>query len=78
MLIKYFNRLQSLDHLVSIKGTGSPKELAKPLNISERSIYEYIELLRELGAPIRYSKLRRSYYYEDDGGINLRFLKKTG
>ena len=77
MLTKYFNRLQSLDHLIKIKGTGSPKELARRLNISERSIYDYIELLRTLGAPIRYSKIRRSYYYEDDGSLNLKFLKKV-
>jgi predicted DNA-binding transcriptional regulator YafY len=78
MLIKYFNRLESLDHLVRIKGTGSPKQLARRLNISERSIYEYLELLRTLGAPIRYCKFRKSYYYEDEGILNLKFLKKAG
>jgi len=78
MLKKYFNRLESLDHLIRIKGTGTPKELAKRLNISERSIYEYIILLQTLGAPVRYCKSRRSYYYEKTGGVNLRFLEIAG
>jgi len=78
MLTKYFNRLQSLDHLIRIKGTGSPKHLAKRLNISERSIYEYIEVLRTLDAPVRYCKFRQSYYYENDGRLHLKFLEKAG
>jgi predicted DNA-binding transcriptional regulator YafY len=78
MLGKYFSRLETIDHLIKIKGTGSPKQLARRLNISERSIYDYIELLKMLGAPIRYSKTRRSYYYEADGYLNLKFLKEAG
>ena len=77
MLRKYFIRLESLDHLIRIKGTGSPRELAKRLNISERSIYEYIGLLKTLGAPIRYSKFRRTYYYEDAGFLHFRFIKNS-
>ena len=76
MLKKYFDRLEYLDYLIRKKGIGSPKILAKRLQISERSVYTYIELLKSLGAPINYSKERMTYYYELEGNINFKFTQK--
>jgi len=50
--IKYINRLKAIDQLIKLKATGSPKELADKLGISERQIYKYISDLKELGAKI--------------------------
>jgi predicted DNA-binding transcriptional regulator YafY len=69
----YLQRLQSIDQLIRIKGTGTPKEFAKKMRISESTLYIYLSTMRELGAPIVYSKRRGSYYYEYDGGFDLTF-----
>jgi biotin operon repressor len=74
-MLKFLIRLEYLDHLIRIKGTGSPKRLARKLNISERSTFAYIDLLKEIGAPIKYSRQRKTYYYEVEGNINFRFSK---
>ena len=69
-----FHRLERIDHLIRIKATGTPTELASKLGISERSVYEYLNLMKELGAPIKFNSYRQSYYYDEDGGFNISFL----
>lgn len=69
-----FERLERIDYLIRIKGTGSPRQLADRLGLSERSIYEYLNLMKDLGAPIKYSNARHSYYYEHEGSFKLCFL----
>lgn len=73
----YFNRLENIDRLIRMKGTGTPKQLAQKLHISESLLYEYLSFMKEQGAPIVYSKMRQSYYYEHQGGFNLRFISNT-
>ncbi|REA60324.1 hypothetical protein DSL64_14505 [Dyadobacter luteus] len=72
-LAKYFDRLQRLHRLISKKATGSPSELANKLNLSERAIFEYIRMMRELGGPIAFCPVRRSYYYEREVEFNIGF-----
>ncbi|MET0466278.1 MAG: HTH domain-containing protein [Chitinophagaceae bacterium] len=73
MAFEHLNRFQTIDHLISIKGTGTPKDLARRIRISERSIYGYLQVMKSLGAPIRYCKSRRSYYYQTDGRFEISF-----
>jgi len=73
----YFNRLEHIDRLIRMKGTGTPKQLAERLHISESLLYEYLSFMKEHGAPIVYGKLRQSYYYERQGGFNLRFINAS-
>jgi predicted DNA-binding transcriptional regulator YafY len=70
----YFFRLEALDCMIRTKSTGNPKRLSKKLGVSERTIYEYIDILKTLGAPIAYCKTRESYYYENDGYFSFRFI----
>ena len=69
-----FQRLSRIDHLIRIKGTGTPSELAGKIGISERSTYEYIRLMKEFGAPVLYSRQRKSYYYKEEGRFLISFL----
>jgi len=71
-----FQRLNRIDHLIRIKGTGTPGELAEKIGMSERSMYEYIRLMKEFGAPVVYSRARKSYYYLEDGSFTIRFLSE--
>lgn len=73
-LNNYLNRIEQLDALIRQKRTGSPKDLAVKLNISERWLYILLdELKTELDCPIRYSRHRRSYIYEKPGRIVIGF-----
>lgn len=68
-IIKYAERVQRMDQLIRRKSTGAPKELAAKLSLSERSLYELINQMKDMGAPIVYSKPRNSYVYTS----NVRF-----
>jgi predicted DNA-binding transcriptional regulator YafY len=69
-----FERLQRIDRLIQIKGTGNAAELADKLGLSRASVYEYINLMKDLGAPIKFCKFRQSFYYDEDGSFITRFL----
>ena len=71
-----FQRLVRIDQLIRIKATGTPVELADKLGISERSVYEYLNLMKDLGAPIKFSSYRQTYYYDEEGSFNISFLPK--
>jgi predicted DNA-binding transcriptional regulator YafY len=69
-----FQRLTRIDHLIRIKGTGTPAQLADKIGISERSTYEYLRLMKDFGAPVSYSRQRKSYYYKEEGRFTISFL----
>lgn len=70
------DRLSRLDHLIRIKGTGTPAQLAERLNLSERSIYDYINFMKGLGCPIKFDSYRESYFYEEEGFFVIAFFSK--
>ena len=66
-----------LNELIAAEQTGSPKELASKLNISIRSIYNYIAFMKkEMGAPIIYNFQRLSYVYEEECEFNFNAVVK--
>lgn len=69
-------RLVRLDHLIHYKSTGNPASLAQKIGISERSLYDYLRILKDMGAPVRFSRDRRTYYYAEGGHFHISFLPK--
>ncbi|MBN2164916.1 MAG: HTH domain-containing protein [Marinilabiliaceae bacterium] len=75
--IKYINRLKTIDRLIQLKMTGSPKELAIKLEISERQVFRYIENLQELGGKIEFDKLLNSYVYFAEIELLMTYCQKN-
>ncbi|WP_109697880.1 HTH domain-containing protein [Chitinophaga deserti] len=73
-------RLQRIDHLIRTKATGTPSRLAERIGVSERCLYKYLNLMKDFGAPIKFSNVRQSYYYDEDGSfiVSFFFRKETG
>ena len=59
--LKTLERLQQLHNLIAVEKTGTPKELAALMQISERSIHLLIEQLKDYDANICYSRSRKNY-----------------
>lgn len=76
MLTQYFLRLETIDRLIQMKGTGSPSQLAKKIGISKRAIFSYISVMKEFGAPITFSRIRNSYLYDYVGRFVITFNTK--
>ena len=70
------HRLIRLDHLISHKSTGTPADCAHKIGISERSLYDYLKILKEMGAPVKFSRDRRTYFYTEGGHFHVSFLPK--
>ena len=66
-----------LDDLIYHKNTGTPTHLAWKIGISQRSLFEYLRVLRDMGAPIEYSRKRRTYYYRYEGRFLICFVSKS-
>ena len=61
-----------IHELILLEFTGNPKSFADKLDVSERTIYNYLEFMKvELEAPIVYNNSKKSYCY--DGECELRF-----
>jgi predicted DNA-binding transcriptional regulator YafY len=70
------HRLIRLDYLIHLKATGKPADCAHRIGISERSLYDYLKLLKEMGAPIKFSRNRGTYYYNEEGRFRISFLSE--
>jgi predicted DNA-binding transcriptional regulator YafY len=70
------HRLIRLDHLINHKSTGTPADCAMKIGISERSLYDYLKLLKDMGAPVKFSRGRRTYYYSEGGHFYVSFLPR--
>jgi hypothetical protein len=72
---EYLEIFEKIDGLIRLRSTGSPTELGRGLGFSRASIFEYINDMKELGAPIKYNRLIRTYYYFEDGEFIFQFRK---
>ena len=68
------SRLARIDNLIRKHATGSANELAEKLEITERSVYNYLHMMKSMGAPIVFSDSSRSYIYESEGNFFIGFL----
>lgn len=59
--IKYSERFSYVTHLLYHSCTGSPGALAHRLNISEETLRNMINQLRQEGYNIKYCSIRKSY-----------------
>ena len=59
--------------MIRSRSTGNPEDFAARLCLSERTLYNYISLLKGLGAPIAYSRSCQSYIYTAEGGFKFEF-----
>jgi predicted DNA-binding transcriptional regulator YafY len=72
---KFIERFARIDYLISKKATGSPSDLAERLEISESTLFEFLSVMKDLGAPIKFDKNRNSYYYESSGRFFIKFFE---
>lgn len=70
------HRLIRLDYLIHLKSTGTPANCANKIGISERSLYDYLKMLKEMGAPIKFSRNRGTYYYNEEGRFRVSFISR--
>ena len=63
--IKELEKLHKLHLLIKNECTGSPKLIAKQMQISNRTVHRLLEKLRDYGAEICFDRKRNTYHYCD-------------
>ena len=61
----YRRRMENLRHLIKHERTGDPAEFAKKLKISRRTLFHYLEILRDEGSKIKFNRNQKTYYYHE-------------
>ncbi len=69
--IKQLERLRKIHQFIKAANTGSPKEFAHRIGISQSQLYNILEDLKVKGFPIVYSKYLKSYVYNDDCELEI-------
>lgn len=64
--LEYERRLKYILYLIKRKRTGTPKQLARKIGVSERTIKRMISVLRQKGEKIIYSYTYESYKFSED------------
>lgn len=70
-------RIAKFDYLVSHNMTGTPGELATQLNLSKRQLYNFLNELKEMNVPVKYSKEKQCYHYTKSGSLQFDFIDES-
>lgn len=73
--IQILNLLERMDQLIRLRATGTPSQFAQKIELSKSMLYIYLDLLRDLGAPIQYSKSEKTYFYAYKVTLHLKYKK---
>jgi predicted DNA-binding transcriptional regulator YafY len=71
----FIKRFQTIDRLIQIKATGTSEQLAEKIGVSKRTIIEFINVMKETGAPIYFCRIKKSYCYKEEGHFNISFIR---
>ena len=63
LTLEHIDRLKHLHKLLLHRQTGTPKECAQKLKISDRTLREDLQIIKEWGGEVCYDRKGFSYYY---------------
>ncbi|HVZ97727.1 MAG TPA: bacteriocin [Chitinophagaceae bacterium] len=69
-------RLQQADSLIQRKATGNAMSFAKKLNLSRSMLYEFLDEMKKLGCPVKYSRQEKTFYYTEPVKLTLDLFVK--
>lgn len=67
-----FKRINQLHSLIKTGKTGSPETLAKQLGVSRSTLYNLLNELKAVKAPIIYSRTHKSFLYTKEFNMELK------
>lgn len=61
--LKQIQQLKRLHKMIKLEATGNPREMAQRMHISERQLYNLLDQLRDMEAPICFNRRANTYLY---------------
>lgn len=71
--LEQLERFKKMNKLIKAETTGKPENFAAQIGISPSHLYRCIEEIKELGAPINYSRMRETYFYEFEFDLRVSY-----
>lgn len=68
--------IERIDQLIRLKCTGTPKQLADRLEVSETTVYRILDAMKQFDAPIVYDISNQSYIYQTQVSFKFGFFTK--
>ena len=62
-LFQQIERIRYIHRLIRTESTGCPDRLAGRVHLSRRQLYNILEEIKDMGADIKYSRSRETFYY---------------
>ncbi len=75
--IEQLEALERLHLLIQRKATGNPEQLAGRMNVSPRTLRNFIQILKHKDLSIHYSRDLQTYYYESDVEVHFFCIKRA-
>jgi len=72
--LEKLNTIERLHQLIRLRATGNPKTLADKFGISRRAIFDIINILKQMGAPVEYCIYKQSYCYVQECDFKIGFF----
>jgi Mn-dependent DtxR family transcriptional regulator len=70
-----WDKIKLIDQYIRKKKTGNSKKIAKKLKISERSFFNYLKIMKSMGAKIYFNKSKNRYCYKRKVKFFVGFIK---
>lgn len=70
-LFETIERVHRIHKLIQREATGTPEEFAEKLSIRKRQLYNVLEEFKDYGAVVKYSRVKRTFYYENDFKVSV-------
>lgn len=59
-------RIYSLHLFLATERKISPRKMAQKFGVSRATLFRDLDLLKSIGAPVRYCRISQIHYYEED------------
>jgi len=75
--VEQYNMLHRIIKLIKEEQTGTPKAFCDKLDITQRKLYKFYNILKEMNCPIKYNPIKynsklETYFFV--GGVGWRIL----
>lgn len=68
--------IERIDQLIRMKATGSARDLASRIGQSKSTVYNILEVMRQMGAEFEYCAKRGSFYYTENKVLAIGFVEQ--
>lgn len=76
-ILKLLQRINKANQLIVDEKTGDPAQFAQKLGVSRSQLYNILDQFKDFGAPMKYNKKDKTYFYHKPFSLDLKYSLKA-